>query len=752
MQTSPRRGWLARAVLLTLTSLLLVGVPGSSGATTGDADDCRDASTRCTAVWAQPETVVPGDTVTITGYTLSCAEPSSGGVVTVYADSRYDAGDGTGNDSVTGTVVAGPVDVSGDSFETAVSIPADLEASSLLVALSCAGEDGLSASTNLTVETAAGELGTAPGSTSAGARVEGEYAVIETLVYANGRVAEDGWSTPGDVRELTAVATPECAAGPCAISMTWRTSEPEEFSFDGTTYRHETTYGDDAPPGGVTDCHSQLIADLESGTVEFSVTGSEMRGGALVATELTGTATSWEAGTTGSEDGGDCELLRHEQAWSSSFVATLTSSPPADPLTQPGDQAGSDVPPVAADGPSGADAPASVDGEGEAATSGPGGVSQAQFEAGRPHVFAGVATAAEAPWDVAGLAVALLLALAVVLLIVFPSELFNSTLDAHYEEIRAGFLRRVPWLDRASAVASEAEAPPIVLLDEAVEGDVPASGDSPRGWLAFLGVTAASALLYGLLDPGFGPNTASAVMLVGVAAGVGVATLLSVATSGWLAKRRFGRSDYYFRVLPATLLVAVACVAISRLVGFVPGYLYGLVGGIAFRQVLEDEDEARTVLVSSLVVLGAAIAGWVAYGPVAARIEAGSAGFGWLALEAVLAGTFIAGVEGLLFALVPLRFLSGHTLLVWSRSAWVATYGLVAFTFVHLVARPAAGEASAVSWGKTLALFGLFGAASIGFWDYWRRRDAQAAKLLGTTEDAPTPGKIPVSDVPAEPS
>jgi hypothetical protein len=266
------------------------------------------------------------------------------------------------------------------------------------------------------------------------------------------------------------------------------------------------------------------------------------------------------------------------------------------------------------------------------------------FGDGRPHVVTAVPSASEAPWSPGALVTAGLLAVAMVLLIVFPSELFNSTLDEHHDEIVAGLRRRLPWLGAGKAAADEATAEPDAEPDAL-----------SRGWVRFVGVTAATALLYGLLDPGFGTNRASLVLVVGVGAGVAMSTLVSAATTGWLARKRFGQADYWFKVLPATLLIAALCVVVSRLVGFLPGYLYGLIGGLAFRKALDATDEARTIVISSVTVLAAAILGWLAYGAVAAHIDAGATGLVWVVAEAILAGTFIAGVGGLLGLLAPPR-------------------------------------------------------------------------------------------------
>ena len=65
------------------------------------------------------------------------------------------------------------------------------------------------------------------------------------------------------------------------------------------------------------------------------------------------------------------------------------------------------------------------------------------------------------------------------------------------------------------------------------------------------------------------------------------------------------------RALPATLLVGIGCVLISRFAGFQPGYLYGLIVAFMFAGVTFDhEGPARATAAG--ISLGAAFVAWVA--------------------------------------------------------------------------------------------------------------------------------------------
>ena len=121
-------------------------------------------------------------------------------------------------------------------------------------------------------------------------------------------------------------------------------------------------------------------------------------------------------------------------------------------------------------------------------------------------------------WAVPGVATNTLLALLLVLLMPFPGELFNRTLDEHYDEVTGWFagwcrgaVRSVPG-ERRSRV---------------------------RGSWRTLGlVLVAGTLLAGLSDPGFGWNRSTGALLVGAGLGLIGVMAVGLGVSAWFVRRR----------------------------------------------------------------------------------------------------------------------------------------------------------------------------------------------------------------------
>jgi hypothetical protein len=351
----------------------------------------------------------------------------------------------------------------------------------------------------------------------------------------------------------------------------------------------------------------------------------------------------------------------------------------------------------------------------------------------RSVVPAALVTPAEAFSNSKRLAQSGLLAAMLVLLLVFPSQLFNSTWDEHHERIVAAFprLRRTPTPTPVVPVEAAAVEDG---LDESAAADGAASTAQPARtamspFVKFLLVAAASAVLGGFLDPSFGLNSASIALVIGVLG----ALLLGTVISGYAARtyRRIRELpvESGWKSVPAGLAIGAVCVIVSRAVDFRPGYLYGLIGGIAFAAALDKRDTGRSEIVGLAAGLGIALAAWVAFVPVSNAANDGG-GFVLQVLDALLASLFIGGVEGALFSLIPVRFMPGHRITQFSWAAWIAAAGLAAFVFVHVLLRPEngyLGTSSTASVAVTYGLFGAFGLASVTFWAWFRYRPAPAA-------------------------
>jgi hypothetical protein len=293
------------------------------------------------------------------------------------------------------------------------------------------------------------------------------------------------------------------------------------------------------------------------------------------------------------------------------------------------------------------------------------------------------------------------LALLLILLVALPAEIFNSTLKQHHADLA----RRTRRLR---------------LFVERLEGRMAALPDA--GVLAVFAVV--GALLYSFIDPSFGFTTASLALVLGLVIAIVVVTGVHELARGIYIERRFKKSGR-LKVFPLGLLVAVILVVFSRLAHFQPGYLFGVLAGLSFRVEPTHSEEGRSLVLASLFTLALAVAAWLAWVPVKDAVMSGDTSFTMLVLDAVLATTWVCGVQSLLFSLIPMRYMDGETVVAWSRWAWFGIYGLGMFFFVQTIMHPQSaryGGNPNANLGSMLLLFICFMVIAMAFWLFFRLR------------------------------
>jgi hypothetical protein len=363
------------------------------------------------------------------------------------------------------------------------------------------------------------------------------------------------------------------------------------------------------------------------------------------------------------------------------------------------------------------------------------------------------------------LATSAALAAGVILLVPFPSALFNSTLEENYDEVMAGVGRvnrrlrawsrsLVAWLRaRLASARTPATAPtestqPIHPLGGPLPGEpavaltaleaapapaaqvpvaeAPAGESRPRGdvWrtpLGILGFLVLSAIIYGFLDPSFGLNAVSLATVLGLIAGLVIVLVVYAAPLVMFARNHQLGLD--IRALPATLIVAVACVLVSRVASFVPGYLYGLIVGFFFAHSVSREIEGKAEAAAAAASLAAALVAWI----VLALVRAMGVGdeLTGVAIQAATVTVIVAGLESAVFAMLPLRFMPGAAVFAWNKIVWAVILGLGAFGFMHVLLNPTSGylgDTTRTSFATMIVLLIGFGVASVLFWAWFRLR------------------------------
>ncbi len=335
---------------------------------------------------------------------------------------------------------------------------------------------------------------------------------------------------------------------------------------------------------------------------------------------------------------------------------------------------------------------------------GAGGASNAVVSSFSTSIPTPSAVASSAP----ALLLSALLVLALVLLVVFPSQLFNRTYEENHERIVAWWKWRVPWT-RGEHKQAQSRA--------------------SRGAVALASAVLVGAALGTLLGPKAGFNTRTTALFTGIVVSFLFSMTLGAAVTA--AYRRARRLETHWRphALPSGLLVAAICVLVSRVVGFQPGYLYGIIGGVAFAGALSSKQEGHLIALSSAATLVVAVIAWLLWVPVSTAAARPGAGFGMALLSNVLSALFVGGLAGVVLGLIPLRFLPGEKLAAWHWGAWAAVFAVAMFGLVQIMLRPQSSSAHVASvplW-TTVGLFLAFGAASVAFWGYFRATARQEA-------------------------
>jgi hypothetical protein len=313
----------------------------------------------------------------------------------------------------------------------------------------------------------------------------------------------------------------------------------------------------------------------------------------------------------------------------------------------------------------------------------------------------------------AGIVLSGSIALAFLLLVGLPAELLESTIRSNYD-------RAFGWLARLKRRASRMLAPVARLL--------------ARPWVGSGVTILAASIMLGFADPDFGFTGASVRLVLAMIAAV-VAINIGISVIVMKAAKRAFDTNSVLQPMPAALAIVGVSVLVSRLAGISPGFLFGIVLGVAYARELKLRDEARLGILTAGLTIAAGLLAWIGYGIASATI-AGQGFFNNLLIEALAAVTLEA-LGTLVVALLPIEFLDGRTIFRWSKPAWLGLYAVTALIFVFVVV-PLSDNWGTMSapifgWGT---LFAVFAAVAIITWAVFRRR---ARVRPSSREDAAPP-------------
>lgn len=242
---------------------------------------------------------------------------------------------------------------------------------------------------------------------------------------------------------------------------------------------------------------------------------------------------------------------------------------------------------------------------------------------------------------------------------------------------------------------------------------------------------ALTALVASFLDPYLAPTSARGVgifvcMLVALAVGTFAFALTQSAVS-----RACGVTGA-FQIRPGYLIVVAVCVLVSRLIGFAPGYLFGLPAGLAVLGAVEGarRRDGMLAFVALLAPLAVGLVFWgltiptdlalrsMAQSQVDAAVSGGmTAVIG--AVQTAFLFVFLVAVWQTFFELFPVAGLNGWTLFTRARLVWFVLLVAAAFLVLHTLVNPTAMAPEATENRALLLIIvalGVYSAAAVGTW------------------------------------
>lgn len=285
------------------------------------------------------------------------------------------------------------------------------------------------------------------------------------------------------------------------------------------------------------------------------------------------------------------------------------------------------------------------------------------------------------------------------LLIGFPGVLIESTVSKHYDEL-------FPWVKRRREKENDLDSPAHVAT-----------------WITVTLGVAIATVISGFIDPQFGLNPGSARVLLSSGVVFIVLSVLGWLIVEWVIHSTDPALKPSIEFKWFSLLVVALAVLLSRLTGFEPGIVFGLVVGLSFGATLSKAQNARTVLVGVLYALILGLGSWLAYSALKPLLESQPSVASQFALD-MLAGIAVAGMSTLPVALLPITGLGGAAVFTWNKWVWTVAYavGLATF-FVVLMPLPQAWGEISLALTVWVILYACFAVGAIIFWAYFRIKD-----------------------------
>lgn len=316
--------------------------------------------------------------------------------------------------------------------------------------------------------------------------------------------------------------------------------------------------------------------------------------------------------------------------------------------------------------------------------------------------------------------------LAIILLValLFSSALFNATIEEHRVEFEGLTMRAMA---------------PFHAFGRSLQGVGLASSSAAQAVLGPLLILLLTGFIYMFNSPGIGLNDRTLAYFLSLVIGFGVITYVYEGGEALLTRQRLGMPAGV-RLFPIAPMIALCFVVLSRATGFEAPIMYGFVASstllvAAETERLEQRLTAFTILVPAIILLTLSLGAWGLLIPLR-HMNDNSEWWSFIPSNAA-ALVFAGGIEGLLFAMIPMRFTDGSKIFRWYRLLWFPLFFVPAFIFAWAILNPEAQAFDSLLQGRVilaLSLVGAYTALALSTWVYFalRSRSHRAHSVPGS--------------------
>lgn len=336
---------------------------------------------------------------------------------------------------------------------------------------------------------------------------------------------------------------------------------------------------------------------------------------------------------------------------------------------------------------------------------------------GQQEFFSSIPTPLQISTDPQVIATNFFLASLLGLLFGILSTVFNNTLQENHEEVNRLLFG---WLPKFKAPATGFQLPPALRW--------------PIRILVILFVLFLTGLINSFLDPSFQPFSLQGLgIFLTMLLSIGLINLLDQG-SKVLAARGL-KLDAGFKIHPVGILVAILCVLASRSTEFLPGYLFGVMGGLALAPGAISHSRQALISGSGLVVaLIVGLAAWVLTIPLGFLLGAAASFLPLqvvlVAVQSILLLVFLVALENAFFELLPLAVTAGADIFSWNKIVWFLAFVPVFFLFYHILLNPDGAFFAGIANPNSILILVLlvaYGLLTLGTWLFFRLRRKESS-------------------------